>query len=64
MPDFYTLFAKIRSLPKGRIAEVEDFVDFLVLRRVNRAPKPIPAPEVGFHRLNEGNRKTAAQPTV
>ena len=33
MPDLYTLVAKIRSLPKRRIAEVEDFVDFLALRR-------------------------------
>ena len=40
MPDLYTLFAKIQSLPKKRIAEVEDFVDFLTLRRAAKATKP------------------------
>jgi hypothetical protein len=40
MPDLYTLFAKIQSLPKRRIAEVEDFVDFLALRRAGKATKP------------------------
>jgi len=40
MPDLYTLFAKIQSLPKRRIAEVEDFVDFLTLRRAAKATKP------------------------
>ena len=39
MPDLYTLFAKIQSLPKRRIAEVEDFVDFLALRRSGKAAK-------------------------
>lgn len=40
MPDLYTLFAKIQSLPKRRIAEVEDFVDFLTLRRAGKSAKP------------------------
>jgi hypothetical protein len=40
MPDIYTLVAKIRALPKRRIAEVEDFVDFLTLRRSSRTVKP------------------------
>jgi hypothetical protein len=39
MPDLYTLFAKIQSLPKRRIAEVEDFVDFLALRRGGKSAK-------------------------
>ena len=39
MPDLYTLFAKIQSLPKRRIAEVEDFVDFLTLRRASNRAK-------------------------
>lgn len=41
MPDLYTLFAKIQSLPKRRIAEVEDFVDFLSLRRSKVLKPPI-----------------------
>lgn len=40
MPDLYTLVAKIRSLPRRRIAEVEDFVDFLTLRRAGKAVPP------------------------
>lgn len=40
MPDIYTLVAKIKALPKRRIAEVEDFVDFLTLRRSSRTLKP------------------------
>jgi hypothetical protein len=40
MPDIYTLVAKIKALPKRRIAEVEDFVDFLTLRRSSRNVKP------------------------
>jgi hypothetical protein len=40
MPDIYTLVAKIKALPKHRIAEVEDFVDFLTLRRSSRKVKP------------------------
>jgi hypothetical protein len=40
MPDIYTLVAKIKALPKRRIAEVEDFVDFLTLRRPSRKVKP------------------------
>lgn len=41
MPDLYTLFAKIQSLPKRRVAEVEDFVDFLTLRAARNAKAPI-----------------------
>ena len=37
MSNLYTLFAKIQSLPKGRIAEVEDFVDFIRLREQERS---------------------------
>ena len=55
MPDLYTLFAKIQSLPKRRIAEVEDFVDFLALRRVSKVAKPL-SPEEEMHRLNKINR--------
>ncbi|MBS0526770.1 MAG: hypothetical protein JSS04_24280 [Proteobacteria bacterium] len=40
MPDLYTLFAKIQTLPKRRIADGEDFVDFLTLRRAGTAAKP------------------------
>ena len=40
MPDLYTLFAKIQSLPKRRIAEVEYFVDFLALRRAGKVVRP------------------------
>jgi hypothetical protein len=43
MPDLYTLFAKIGSLPKRRIAEVDDFVDFLSRRGAPWAKLPAPA---------------------
>ena len=33
-----TLIEKIQSLPPERVAEVEDFVDFLKTREPNRAP--------------------------
>lgn len=56
MPDLYTLFAKIQSLPKRRIAEVEDFVDFLALRRAGKAAKRPFSMEEEFHRINEANR--------
>lgn len=35
MPD--TLFAKIAALPIDRIAEIEDFVDFISQRETERA---------------------------
>jgi len=53
MPDLYTLFAKIQSLPKGRIAQVEDFVDFLTLRRVGKASPPPLTLEEKMQRLEE-----------
>ena len=56
MPDLYTLFAKIRSLPKRRVAEVEDFVDFLALRRAGKAAKPPLELEEMMQRLEEANR--------
>ena len=39
MTDLPCLFAKIRALPQRRMAQVDDFVDFLLLRRTRR-PKP------------------------
>jgi hypothetical protein len=35
--DMRTLIEKIRALPAERIAEIEDFVDFLRLREQERA---------------------------
>jgi hypothetical protein len=61
MPDLYTLFAKIQSLPQRRIAEVEDFVDFLILRRSGRAAKP-PTMEEEMRRLSTANREKYEQP--
>ena len=45
MLDIYTLVAKMQAMPKRRIAEVEDFVDFLTLRRSPRNAKPLPNAE-------------------
>jgi hypothetical protein len=56
MPDLYTLFAKIQSLPKRRIAEVEDFVDFLALRRAGKAAKLL-TPEEKMHRPETVNQE-------
>jgi hypothetical protein len=36
-PDSKTLIAKIAALPAERIAEIEDFVDFIRLREQERA---------------------------
>jgi hypothetical protein len=36
-PDTQALIEKIRALPAERIAEVEDFVDFIRLREQERA---------------------------
>lgn len=41
--DIKTLMEKIASLPPERIAEIEDFVDFLRLREQERAPTAAPA---------------------
>jgi len=41
MTDLSTLFAKIRALPKRRMAEVDDFVDFLILRRPGQVKPPL-----------------------
>ena len=57
MPDLYTLFAKIQSLPKHRIAEVEDFVDFLALRRAGKAAKPPVELEERMERLDPRSAK-------
>ncbi len=37
MPDTHDLLEKIQALPPERIAEVEDFVEFLRLRERDRA---------------------------
>ena len=34
------LIAKIEALPADRLAEIEDFVDFIRLRDQDRAPDP------------------------
>ena len=60
MPDLYTLFAKIRSLPKRRIAEVEDFVDFLALRRAGKAAKRPLDLEAMMDRLDKPMRRDMA----
>lgn len=39
-PHPHTLLEKIQSLPAERIAEVEDFVDFLKARAQSRRPGP------------------------
>jgi len=57
MPDLYTLFAKIQSLPKRRIAEVEDFVDFLTLRRAGKAAKPALGLEEMMSRLENAHNR-------
>ncbi len=56
MTDCYTLFAKIRALPKRRIAEVEDFVDFLTLRRSPRNAKPLRTIEEKVYVIDDANR--------
>jgi hypothetical protein len=37
MPMLETLIEKIQALPPDRIAEVEDFVEFIVIREQDRA---------------------------
>jgi hypothetical protein len=37
MPDAEALLVKIKALPAERIAEIEDFVDFIRLREEERA---------------------------
>lgn len=64
MPDLYTLFAKIQSLPKRRIAEVEDFVDFLALRRAGTAARPPLDLEEMKDRLENPDRVTNATRTT
>lgn len=59
MPDLYTLFAKIRSLPKRRIAEVEDFVDFLTVRRAGKTAKPAVGLEEMMERLENADPVSA-----
>jgi hypothetical protein len=49
MTDLYTLIAKIRTLPQRRIAEVDDFVDFLARRGTVRKAKPSPYLEQQMH---------------
>ena len=56
MPDLYTLFAKIQSLPRKRIAEVEDFVDFLTLRRAGKTAKPSLQLEKMINHLDNAER--------
>lgn len=56
MTDCYTLFAKIQALPKRRIAEVEDFVDFLTLRRSARNVKPLPSIEEKLQAIDDAKR--------
>ncbi len=63
MADLYTLFAKIQSLPKGRIAQVEDFVDFLTLRSAGKMAK-LSTPEEEMHRLNKVNREKYGNPPI
>lgn len=63
MSNLYTLFAKIQSLPKGRIAEVEDFVDFLTLRRAGKGAEPALELEEMMDRLENGSwRKYGERP--
>lgn len=64
MRDLYTLFAKIQALPKRRIAEVEDFVDFLALRRSGKPAKPPLEREEEFHPIAEANRARHGGPVV
>jgi hypothetical protein len=65
MPDLYTLFAKIQSLPKRRIAEVEDFVDFLTLRRGGKVGTPPVTLEEKMERLEtDGRRVRTSSPAA
>jgi hypothetical protein len=66
MPDIDTLVAKIRALPARRIAEVEDFVDFLALRRAGKngnAPRPMELEEA-LWAIENANRKRAGRPPL
>ena len=57
MTDLYVLFAKIRSLSKRRIAEVDDFVDFLSRRGAVRKVKPKPTLMEQMEAIEKANRR-------
>jgi len=59
MPDFSTLFAKIRCLPKRRVIEVDDFVDFLARRGGPRKAKPPLTLWEKMKAMEEANRRRA-----
>ena len=56
MTDLYSLFAKIQALPKRRVTEVDDFVDFLARRSVTRKTTPVLESLVDLRAIHEANR--------
>jgi hypothetical protein len=56
MTDLDTLFAKIRTLPKRRIAEIDHFVDFLTLRGARKKAKPPLTLEEQMKAAEQANR--------
>ena len=64
MTDLYILFAKIRSLSKRRIAEVDDFVDFLARRGAVRKIKPPPTLWEKMKAIEERNRARQGDPPL
>lgn len=64
MTDLDTLLAKIRTLPKRRIAEVEDFVDFLALRGSTKPAKPEPSLEEMMWATEKPNRARHGRPPL
>jgi hypothetical protein len=63
-PDLHTLFAKIQALPKRRIAEIEDFVDFLALRRAGKPAKPPLDLEEEMQLVDDANQARHGRPPV
>jgi hypothetical protein len=60
--DLHILFAKIRSLSKRRIAEVDDFVDFLSRHGAVRRVTPPPDFEEQLAVINKANRERLGLP--
>lgn len=64
MTDLHILFAKIRSLSKRRIAEVDDFVDFLSRRGAVRKVKPEPTLWERLEAIEKANRCRQGGPSL